>query len=970
MIKELAWYLDDNRFSNLVKEMQGTIDTYAAARQAREDEDTLTALREEVRVLFEDHAVRSGVRDEAASYINIDAEFFDKDRVNQEALDTFMKEVMKGHCYQKVLWTYMGTTGNFTQISKSAMKEQGLRYEDYLPIAYKKEHPPKKPYNGNRTGREVPVYIYGDGTIREEYIPEKAGHRFDLLSDKSGVNWRQGYDPNGEVKKEGWHGAFDKDGTWTRVEDREGLHEGHGKRQAKCIEVVKDGDTAILYDPGMVLLTAEELIYLTENGEPYGGLKADAEGTVALIEGEMRTLGVRRIGAVGGMKEGTPEIAEAYKKVLGNAAADDLRIADKESVEALREDKRRLAEAAAAESAGVLLYRRIRMAEERGAAAEGIERALSEGVITVPLSPVQSAEDARILGIREGEREAIAMYAPEDEGLYSTMLANIFASWEEYEAGGKSREEIAKLASEKVSGRSGGAGELTTGVSLERIIRGAGDARVEGALLARTGIPGVFREPETVDFYDTRARTAYLGSLERKKVLPRGGAAAAEGLLAEMPVAEGEKKERINRGLTRSLGQYKAIAGSTGLPLGEVIGAVSAAAEGKHVPALEKQVYYDLDMDKVLEEAGKENYQKREVEAEGPAAEEDGAVEVVIGGVGGIGLPEAGFDRLSLQERYGYTEEEAAKAEEFLYDIRLADTGVAETLSPVLAGVVQGTGPEGLRQGILGALDGRAGVRYNLAGSAGMGAYMMSRSFAGSGLSREGLQDLVRLGERAYRGSEPVQAPDIRTIEPRYRSTGGAVSFRRSSPRGIPERAVPAWEYRRTMGADTIPSMPEVPVYSGKNQVPLDRATGNNAGIGTVSVPLASGTAPSVLPAAAGIPRAGAPVRARPGKEPDIRAPDGEPGGVMSGTPPVGGEQRQGRRDARDAELERLRRMEANYEKDKAMLRREKAPALARSESHDVGHAEREGDEYTSSKKTVLTVSDKLVDSLKKRAGV
>jgi hypothetical protein len=38
------------------------------------------------------------------------------------------------------------------------------------------------------------------------------------------------------------------------------------------------------------------------------------------------------------------------------------------------------------------------------------------------------------------------------------------------------------------------------------------------------------------------------------------------------------------------------------------------------------------------------------------------------------------------------------------------------------------------------------------------------------------------------------------------------------------------------------------------------------------------------------------------------------------------------------AELERLRRIEANYERDKAMLRQDRA--LARSASHDVGHAE------------------------------
>jgi hypothetical protein len=45
---------------------------------------------------------------------------------------------------------------------------------------------------------------------------------------------------------------------------------------------------------------------------------------------------------------------------------------------------------------------------------------------------------------------------------------------------------------------------------------------------------------------------------------------------------------------------------------------------------------------------------------------------------------------------------------------------------------------------------------------------------------------------------------------------------------------------------------------------------------------------------------------------------------------------------AQDREMERLRRIEANYERDKAMLEREKTPALARSDSHEVGHVEGE----------------------------
>jgi hypothetical protein len=78
-----------------------------------------------------------------------------------------------------------------------------------------------------------------------------------------------------------------------------------------------------------------------------------------------------------------------------------------------------------------------------------------------------------------------------------------------------------------------------------------------------------------------------------------------------------------------------------------------------------------------------------------------------------------------------------------------------------------------------------------------------------------------------------------------------------------------------------------------------------------------------------------------------------EIGAARAGTMPVlpataspapavnaGEERREARHTARDRELERLRKIEANYEKDRAEIAREKTPALARSESHEVGHAE------------------------------
>lgn len=77
------------------------------------------------------------------------------------------------------------------------------------------------------------------------------------------------------------------------------------------------------------------------------------------------------------------------------------------------------------------------------------------------------------------------------------------------------------------------------------------------------------------------------------------------------------------------------------------------------------------------------------------------------------------------------------------------------------------------------------------------------------------------------------------------------------------------------------------------------------------------------------------------------------------------------RRDARNGELERLRKIEANHEKEKAALARQKQPALARSESHDVGHAEGTGNMRTGNAEQFLReLSDRVADRLRRKAGV
>ena len=69
----------------------------------------------------------------------MDAEFFDNGQVVEANCNRFIKDVIKAHSYQKILWEYMGTTGLMTNISKDKMKTDGFNYQNYLPVSLKEK---------------------------------------------------------------------------------------------------------------------------------------------------------------------------------------------------------------------------------------------------------------------------------------------------------------------------------------------------------------------------------------------------------------------------------------------------------------------------------------------------------------------------------------------------------------------------------------------------------------------------------------------------------------------------------------------------------------------------------------------------------------------------------------------------------------------------------------------------------------
>ncbi|MBR0099542.1 MAG: hypothetical protein IJP90_07470, partial [Treponema sp.] len=487
MLKELSWYIETNRFTNIVEEIEEKAAAYSEALKT--DSENKEELRDDLRTLCQWHMEKSGYKTESVPYINIDLEFFDGHDINRAALSTFEKEIIKAHMYQKHLWEFMGTTGSMTVISKTAMRQDGFVYESYLPLEYKKTHNAKSPISNilEENPDAVPIYIYPDGSVSGEYNPEKSKFRLDALRDKSGFDWtRKGWDPNYEVHKEGWHGEYDETGTWTMVREGKGEYEKTsytGARFEKLpeIEILKDGDRAILYDPNYSLISTFERIFLLTDGNIYGVEQEDAEKTVSLIKEAMDEMGIKSIKAVCGgdirpdakrlnpqllMEKSVSEAAPAkktaipsrqrkgqkitnerilsfYKKLFGEALESNAEVA---SYKEYRKTKKELAEKAESkrtEESGKSLSEKIAIVKASGTEGEGLIRAIQTEKTKIPLSVFNPA-DKKEGGLTDEEYNIIQNYAvPEHKKeLFSRAILNLLVERETIRTSGKEVREL------------------------------------------------------------------------------------------------------------------------------------------------------------------------------------------------------------------------------------------------------------------------------------------------------------------------------------------------------------------------------------------------------------------------------------------------------------------------------------------------------------------------------------------------
>jgi hypothetical protein len=1075
MIRELSWYLENGRFSQTAEELEVSLRRYAEARGGGAKEEDLNALREETRELFEDHCIRSGMRTSETAYVNIDAEFFNGNALDEGAMNGFIKNIIKNHCYQKVLWTYMGTTGLFTDISKTEMKKAGLDYDNYLPLEYKKNRSLKKPLEDAAENGVVIFYQYGDGVVSAEYMPEKAKIRFDRLADTSGVDWKKGYDPNGSVRKDGWYGDYDYTGTWVRVDEKEEGNMPVRRAGVAALELIRDGESAILYDPGLTLLSPPFLLYLTESGEPYGELFPDREQTNKEIDKALKELDVTGISAIGGIAADKPELLAAYREVLGRMALPELQAVEGKNVLKIKEARKREAAAIAEESTGIKLEKKLRIAGQNSGNGDVILSSIAAGSVAVPLSP-RKPVDLSALGLSEKEAAELSAtpVKTEHEAEYDAALSNLYASWSCY-AGAMSRFEAAEFVRGylEYSDRDKIPAVITAQTTLGEIISGNAGTKKDGVTLYATGIPGVFREPETVDFFDEAAKEKYLKTLERKRVLPKGGSAAALAALQELPKVTGEKKAELNRKLTRALGEYKAISMSTGMPIAEVIDAVKV----ENAAAMGRKVYYELPVPALIDAAMKENMQKREADLE--EAAENREETIIIGGVSGPALDEVLLTREILTAE-GMSEEEADKAQSFLHGIRFASENHAAPLF-LLETLKENKSKSAkeLRKNILKKLDSYEGAAYNLSTDEGL------RAYAESSRAKMPVKEVrALLREELKKGGE-TNVSSVLKVDIKYRDEGEVVPLVRSVPKGSLEKIHLAKSHDRLMeetgyGSNAaelcsfneetlekeygyaVPEAQSATEYLRNIMIPAGKERYFSRDISPVIRSLVQGTnnASVLQDRIAGVLGRGVINASRfPPARSEAVYPGREAVGVHSGAPPetvffdwgrlapktgITDMQRQtnaeysavkndtavgflrrgsnavgsipavdftvsesgdiGRspiikftkresdtvenimadsnvteglkpvapfspKTAHNAELERLLKIEANYEKDKAALARRKQPALARSESHDVGHAEKIENNEDLIKIARLRRKD-VIDELRMRKGI
>lgn len=790
MLKEFSWYITENRFSGIAREIDESVRAWATAKEEAHSETEIVELREKARSLCESHCVMSGLHTADSSFLNLDAEFLEGSSLNEPALNLFIKEVIKAHCYQKVLWTYMGTTGNLTQISKTEMANQGIDHTRYLPEAYKKANPEPAPLEKKLEPNTVPVYLYGDGTVSTNYSPDRAKLQFNNLSDKSGFDWKSGYDPNTSVDKKDWTGGFDETGTWKRYDFHEGINQRDSNNTGNVIPIYliknEQSNTASLYDPAGLLINPAAILYYTVSGDYYGAKETDQKAIMGKIAETMKTMKVTSITTVYGTSEKPGQLSRLYKNVLGSLAPRTIHIEPASTAAARIEQEREILQKKTNERSGVYVEKSIHAIQAQGLPGKDIPDTLVTGTTSAPLSPL-AQHDAELLGLQPGDTTYLSsLVVPEEKKeQFASAIANIFVNWDLYAKTGMSKREMIDAVHAQLSGKPLKNTTVTTETTFASLATGSVEHSItdSGASLVTSGIPGVFGDSaQTVSPGDPKSRLRFLKDLEKRQQLPKGGAKVAESLLDTTSFSGKEWKSIEN-----VLSNYREISASTGMTIAE---AIQAAVHGSPAKGSER-VHYELDLGEVIDSAAERNYQQKSIPLDRVIDTTEPVV--IVGGLGGTSLADSGIRVAEIRKRFGNNAKEAEKTMAFLDTIHITNAATLPAFVSLIKESLKtsnGKGFTSFRNTFLKTLDARQDVSYNLFSDTGLKAYERSTRFRNTGLSRDALAAMVETTKNKPFPHAPttiINGETVRTIEPQYISRTDTVAITKTKPRGFPE---------------------------------------------------------------------------------------------------------------------------------------------------------------------------------------
>ena len=580
MIGEVFNYISEGFYQKKDDEVVQAFDSYEKGLQ----EDN-PSLQNEARRALESQLVASGQMEEESAFINPD-EFFPNGQRDQDRIDDFRRTMTMHHSGQQVLWTFAGTTGSMSVLTEKHLESMGRSLDDLKPAALvRSEKRKRSPQTGNNTTR---LYLYGDGTASSEYSKEKAKVRFDRMRDSSGFNWNlNAYDPNYQVRKEGWTGAFDKEGEWVRLEtEAHGEDEGISVTSAsrkKEITLIHTLDGPLVYDAALLLASEEEEYYYSMDGELYGGVKNDPEETLKKLQAELKGSEPRALV----LPEATPEeTKQLYREKLGP----DVMIYAEGSPEVdkiIEEDSSTRTELAAVSMSLAAVTRLQRRGLSRKAAVKALTT--TGETVEVPLNP----------------------FNQEDRKELASDLSPKAAAWLDTKAEKLSEDELT-TAIPYIAGALPllAAAALTSGLEEDEVLEEAFTAskQEEPSKSSMTGRltlgeltsgshPWKSTESRTYDFFNETSLT----EATKAAGLSEGEAASVKEAASQLNIPPVDRKV-FNRMMSAALAEYRSIQMSTGMTAADLVRSVDSISmsrpDGKRIAS--KQVHFEAPLYEVL----------------------------------------------------------------------------------------------------------------------------------------------------------------------------------------------------------------------------------------------------------------------------------------------------------------------------------------------------------------------------------